>query len=552
MSARASDANVRRSAMRAGGYWLDRTIDEYLVQAIARHPEKLAIVGYREGRRYGTDDSKRITYGELGDMVARAAGALRRLGVQPGDIVAAQLPNWWEFMVLAFACGRLGAVFNPMMPIFREREMSYMLAFAEVKVLVVPKVFRGFDHEAMAARLQSELPLLKHVIVVDGEGPNGFERSLLGGEARVAPPRTPADSPLKPDDLYCMMFTSGTTGSPKGVMHTSNTFVACTMSLAHRFGLGDDEVLLACSPVGHMTGFAAVVDLGIRLGGTVVLQDVWERKRGVEIMNAEGVTYTATSTPFLNDICEAVAGGLPRPPRLRSYLCAGAPIPPALIERAAKELDLAVCSLWGMTEILAGTLTEPARAHDKSATSDGRPLEGVEVKIVDIEDGAPCPPGKSGRLLVRGAQNFIGYYKRPDIPAGDDEGWFDSGDVAYTDEEGYVRISGRTKDVLIRGGENVPVFEIEGLLYEHPAVVDVAIVGYPDRRLGERACAYLVVRAGQTIDLAAVQAHMTEHKVAKQYWPERVEIVEVLPRTPSGKVQKFKLRDLARVFGDGS
>ncbi len=349
-----------------------------------------------------------------------------------------------------------------------------------------------------------------------------------------------------------MMFTSGTTGSPKGVMHTSNTFVACTMSLAHRFGLGDDEVLLGCSPVGHMTGFAAVVDLGIRLGGTVVLQDVWERNRGVQIMNAEGVTYTATSTPFLNDICEAVASGLPRPPRLRSYLCAGAPIPPALIERAAKELNLAVCSLWGMTEILSGTLTEPSRAHDKSSTSDGRPLEGVEVKIVDIENGAACPPGTSGRLLVRGAQNFIGYYKRPDISAGDDEGWFDSGDVAYMDDEGYIRISGRTKDVLIRGGENVPVFEIEGLLYKHPAVLDVAIVGYPDRRLGERACAYVVIRAGQTIDLVAVQAHMTEHRVAKQYWPERVEIVEVLPRTPSGKVQKFKLRDLARAYGDGS
>ncbi len=190
MTARASDPSVRGSAMRAGGYWLDRTIDEYLVQAIAKHPEKLAIVGYREGAPV-PEGSKRITYGELGDMVARAAGALRGLGVQAGDVVAAQLPNWWEFMVTAFACGRLGAVFNPMMPIFREREMSYMLAFAEVKVLVVPKVFRGFDHEEMATRLQSELPLLEHVVVVDGEGPNGFEQSLLRGEARVAPPRAP-------------------------------------------------------------------------------------------------------------------------------------------------------------------------------------------------------------------------------------------------------------------------------------------------------------------------------------------------------------------------
>ena len=365
-------------------------------------------------------------------------------------------------------------------------------------------------------------------------------------------PKDPQDGQLGPDELYSLMFTSGTTGSPKGVMHTSNTFIACTVALAARFGLGDDEVMLACSPVGHMTGFAAVVVLSIRTGGTVVLQDIWEGNRGVQIMNAEGVTYTATSTPFLDDICEAVASGLPRPPRLRSYLCAGAPIPPALIKRAASELKLSVCSLWGMTEILSGTLTEPSRAHDKSSTTDGRPLEGVEVKIVDTETGAPMPAGQSGRLLVRGAQSFVGYYKRPDLPAGDDERWFDSGDLAYMDEEGYIRISGRTKDVLIRGGENVPVVEIEGLLYGHPAVADVAIVGYPDQRLGERACAFVVPRAGQALDLAAVQAHMTEHQVAKQYWPERVELVEALPRTPSGKVQKFKLRDLARPFGDGS
>jgi cyclohexanecarboxylate-CoA ligase len=548
MTARSYEASARRSAMREAGYWLDKTVDEYLVADIAKHPDKTAVVGYRDGR----EEVKRITYGELGDMVARAAGSLRALGIGKGDVVAVQLPNWWEFVVMALACGRTGAVFNPMMPIFRERELGYMLAFAEVKLLVVPKVFRGFDHEEMAARLQTELPLLQHVIVVDGDKDNSFERALLGGKARLEPPKDPSEAQLGPDELASLMFTSGTTGSPKGVMHTSNTVVALTQALSHRFGLGGDEVMLACSPVGHMTGYAAVLMLAICTGSTVVMQDVWDARRGVQIMNAEGVTYTATSTPFLNDIYEAVASGLPRPERLRSYMCAGAPIPPALIERTARDLNIPVCSLWGMTEVLAGTLTEPARAHDKSSTSDGRPLEGVEVKIVDPETGAPLPPGQSGRLLCRGAQSFIGYYKRPDLSAGDDERWFDSGDLAYMDDEGYIRISGRTKDVLIRGGENVPVVEIEGLLYKHPAVADVAIVGYPDRRLGERACVFVVPRAGQAIDLAAVQAHMAEHRVAKQYWPERVETIDALPRTPSGKVQKFKLRDLARPFGDGS
>ena len=239
-----------------------------------------------------------------------------------------------------------------------------------------------------------------------------------------------------------------------------------------------------------------------------------------------------------------MAGGAPRPARLRSFLCGGAPIPPVLIERAATELDLKVCSLWGMTESLSSTLTEPARAADKSSTSDGRVLEGVGVKVVDF-DGQPLPAGRTGRLLVRGAQMFLGYYKRPDIQTFDAEGWFDTGDLAYMDDEGYIRINGRTKDVLIRGGENVPVFEIESLLYKHPAVASVAIVGYPDVRLGERACAFVALKPGASFDLAAAQDWMAHNKVAKQYWPERVVLVDDLPRTPSGKVQKFKLREQA-------
>src|SRR5271167_3987942 len=325
--------------------------------------------------------------------------------------------------------------------------------------------------------------------------------------------------------------------------------MACNVALAGRFGLDESDTMLVCSPLGHMTGFAAGMLLGFKIGATVIFQDVWEPKRGVTIMAEEGVTYSAGAATFLADMCEAVAAGAPNPTKLRKFLCAGAPIPPALIDRVYRDLDLKVCSLWGMTESLASTLTEPERALEKSSKTDGRPLEGVAVKVART-DGRPAAIGETGLLMVRGAQMALGYYKRPDIEPFDAEGWFDTGDLAYLDDEGYIRINGRIKDVVIRGGENVPIVEIENLLFKHPAVLSAALVGYPDSRLGERACAFVTLRPGHQLDLKAVQSYMAENKVAKQYWPERIEIVADLPKTPAGKVQKFQLRELAKAFGD--
>src|SRR5215475_4538077 len=537
MTMAAAKLGASHASFREAGFWLDKTVDQLLTEAASKTPDKVAIVADRADR----EQAPRFTYRELESLVDRAASSLIRLGVGRGDIVTVQLPNWWEFVVTAFACSKIGAVMNPVMPILRERELLYILNFCQTRVFIVPKIYRGFDYAAMAQGMRADLPHLKHVIVVDGEDETSFERMLLSSEpAELAPG-------LRPDDMAVLMFTSGTTGEPKGVMHTSNSLIACCKALSGRFGLDSSDVLLVASPVGHMTGYAAIVLLSVYLGGTMILQDIWEAKRGVGLMAREGVTYTAASTPFLSDICDAVKAGAPHPKDLRSFLCGGAPIPSVLIERAADELGLKVCSLWGMTEVLSGTLTEPVRAADKSANTDGRSLEGMEIRIVDAE-GSSAPTGESGRLLVRGAQLFKGYYKRTELPTFDSEGWFDSGDLAYMDKDGYIRISGRVKDILIRGGENVPVVEIENLLYKHPAVAAVAIVGFPDARLGERGCAFIVPRSGSTVDLAAVQAYLSEARMAKQFWPEHVEIVAELPRTASGKIHKFKLREAAAAF----
>jgi cyclohexanecarboxylate-CoA ligase len=545
MSEHQFDPAAHARSMRASGFWVDRSFDEFLQQTVAATPGKLALLADRADRT----EPKRLTYAELGDLVSRAAAALKQRGIGPRDVISVQLPNWWEFAVIALAAFRVGAVVNPLMPIFREHELSYMLDFAETKLLIVPKVFRGFDYEAMAQSLRPRLPKLQHIIAVDGEGANGFDQALLSGSERLGPPPVGEIGALPADQMAVLMFTSGTTGSPKGVMHCLNSLMACSIALGGRFHLAANDTMLVCSPLGHMTGFAAGMLLGLKIGATVVFQDVWEPKRGVAIMANEGVTYSAGAATFLADMCEAVASGSPKPAQLRNFLCAGAPIPPALIDRVYRELDLKVCSLWGMTECLSGTLTEPERALEKSSKTDGRPLEGVAVKVLRM-DGSPAAVGERGLLKVRGAQMCLGYYKRDDMAPFDAGGWFDTGDMAYMDDEGYIRIDGRIKDIIIRGGENVPVFDIENLLFKHPAVLSIAIVGYPDPRLGERACAFVVLRPGQTFDLSDVQALMAEHKVAKQYWPERVEIVADLPKTPAGKVQKYQLREVAKAFAE--
>ncbi|MBT0782997.1 AMP-binding protein [Paracoccus sp. pheM1] len=536
------DLGVHRRKLREQGHWTDEHYDDFLRRALQDHPDKLAVVGDR------ASGVVRLTFRELEDRVARAAGGLRKLGVGKGDVVALQMPNWWEFVVAVLATQRLGAITNPLMPIFRERELRFMLGFARCKVFIVPEGYGSLDLVGTARQLRDELDHLEHVVVANGSGSDSFEALLNSGERVDLPPD--GSKPITdPGETSMLMYTSGTTGSPKGVQHTANSMVNAARSMTKRGHLSNDDVFLVGSPVGHMLGLAAGVVLAIFNRATMVLQESWNGRHALELIEEYRVTFSGGATPFLADLVREVQGGAPRPETLRLFLCAGAPIPPVLVRQANEVLGTTVTSVWGMTESLASTMTEPERAGQLSSISDGRPVAGMQVKVVD-DAGRTLAAGERGRLLVRGAQLHIGYMGIPPEETFDAEGWMDTGDLAYClaedDCTDYIRIAGRTKDVIIRGGENIPVVEIENLLVEHPAITIAALVGYPDQRLGERACAFLTVENGATVSLDDLRVWMDEKKVAKQYWPERIEIIEAMPRTPSGKIQKFLLRDMLK------
>ena len=530
----------RRARMVEQGLWVDRTINDDLDACVATCPDKVGLTAYR----METGAVTRFTYREMARLADRIAVGLHRLGVRKNDIVACQLPNWWQFTLVYLACSRIGAVMNPLMHIFRERELNFMLKHGEAKVLIAPKTFRGFDYEGMVKGIQGNLPDLQHIVIVEGDGPDSFEALLSGPEwEKEADAQAILTSHRPgPDDITQIIYTSGTTGEPKGVMHSANTVMANIIPYAQRLNLDANDVVLMASPMAHQTGFMYGLLMPIMLKGSAVLQDVWDAKKGIEIIQGEKASFTMASTPFLTDLTRAVADNNSPIPTLKTFLCAGAPIPSALVEQARQVLTTKIVSAWGMTENGAVTLIRLDDPDERAFNTDGLPLPGVELKVVG-SDGQTLSAGQAGELYVRSCSNFGGYLKRPQWNGTDAEGWFDTGDLARLDEQGYVRITGRSKDVIIRGGENIPVVEIENLLYRHPAVQLAAIVAYPDERMGERACAAIVPKPGMTIDLPTIVEYLKGHKIAMQYLPERLEVLESMPATPSGKIQKFKLRE---------
>lgn len=531
----------RRARYIAQGLWRDQTINDYLDACVASVPDKVALTAVQVDG--GVDTS--FTYRELAAMADRIAVGLARLGVGRNDVVSCQLPNWWQFTLTYLACSRIGAVLNPLMHIFREHELSFMLKHGSSKVLIAPKMFRGFDYEKMVTALQPTLPDLQHVVIVGGSGANSFEALLsepkweLEADARDILTRSRPSA----DDVAQLIYTSGTTGEPKGVMNITNALMSNIIPYAERLHLGADDVVLMASPMSHNTGFIYGLMMPIMLKARVVLQDIWEPKKAVQLIREHGVTFTMASTPFLTDLARTVTESGTALTTLRTFVCAGAPIPGPLVEQARTAMGTKIISAWGMSENGAVTTTRPEDDDERSVNSDGCPLPGVELKVVDFE-GNELPRGTSGRLLLRSCSNFGGYLHRPQLNATDADDWFDTGDLASIDAQGYLRITGRSKDVIIRGGENIPVVEIETMLYRHPAIATVVIVAYPDERMGERACAIVVPKPGQTVDLPSIVEFLKSQKIAMQYIPERLIVRESMPSTPTGKIQKFKLRQM--------
>ncbi|MEV0849063.1 3-phosphoshikimate 1-carboxyvinyltransferase [Streptomyces sp. NPDC049954] len=531
------------------------TLPQWLRRRARSRPHDTAVVDVRPGH------DETVTWRELHERVERTAALLLRLGVRPGENVAYQLPNRVEFVVLSLAALRVGAVCCPVIPFFREREIGFVLRRSKARVLVVADRYRsrrpaeevlGLDAEDRGALEQLVVlseeggPALLPEEVAGGPALHDWEKALAGTEID----RAALDAVVPTPEMTAqLLFTSGTTGEPKGVTQSSRNLVRAVSMEVRHLGLSAGDAIWVPSPLAHQTGFLYGMTLALVLGVPQIVQSEWDAKRALESLNAHGATFVQAATPFLSDLVRAVEEGGQVPRELRIFVATGATVPRGLAERAGRVLGADVCGAFGTTETCLGALSAPGDEPAQRWGSDGRALEGIELRVTD-DQGRVLPAGVEGNYEIRSPTVFDGYLDRPDLTAEvfTEDGWYRTGDLATIDSSGYLRITGRVKDVINRGGEKVPVAEIEQLLFAHPAVEDVAVVAMPDPRLGERACAFVVFADGAALSFADMRAYLDEHQVAKQYWPERLEPVGVLPRNPVGKVQKFALRERARAL----
>lgn len=529
------------------------TLPEWLRRRAQSRPGDTAVVDVRP------DHDETVTWAELHERVERTAALLLRLGVRPGENVAYQLPNRVEFVVLSLAALRVGAVCCPVIPFFRERELGFVLRRSKARVLVVADRYRTRrPAEEVLGLGEEDRGTLEHLVVLsESGGPATLPAAVAGGpqvrdweqalgEGEID--RAALDAcAASPEMTAQLLFTSGTTGEPKGVTQSSQHLVRAVSMEVRHLGLGARDAIWVPSPLAHQTGFLYGMTLALVLGVPQIVQSEWDAKRALASLNQHGATFVQAATPFLSDLVKAVEDGGEMPRKLRIFVATGATVPRGLAERAGRVLGADVCGAFGTTETCLGALASPGDEPAQRWGSDGRALEGIELRVTD-EQGRVLPAGVEGNFELRSPTVFGGYLDRPDLTAEvfTEDGWYRTGDLATLDSSGYLRITGRVKDVINRGGEKIPVAEIEQLLFAHPAVEDVAVVAMPDARLGERACAFVVYAEGARLSFAQLREYLDGHQVAKQYWPERLEPLGVLPRNPVGKVQKFELRELAR------
>lgn len=522
-------------ALREAGIWRNRTLADDARERAKNEPDRICI---RDGRRS-------ISYaGILSEAEGLAAG-LWGLGVRPGDVVSFQLPNWIEAAVIDVAASLLGAIVNPIVPIYREFETTAIIRDCKAKVLFVTDTLRNFDHLNMALRIRGHSPHLKHIVLVRPtvavarQGAIDFE-SLMQTDPRSIP--WPA---LKSDAVKFVLYTSGTTGAAKGVMHTHETIDRVLRGCMEFWRITPTDGILMPSPVTHITGYLWGLEAPFGWGSPTVLMERWNADEAVDLVDRHGLAMTISATTFLQEFLDAALRKRSTASSLKVFACGGASVPPALIRRAHAVLKhCRAFRVYGATEVpLIGRGCVDPDDEATAADTDGIIVD-YEVRIVDDGNHA-VPDGREGEILAHGPAQCVGYVDPTATQASfDAEGFFHTGDLGFRTPAGALVITGRKKDLIIRGGENISAKEIEDVLIEHPAIREVAVVSMPHARLGESVCAFIIARH-EGLTLQDLCCHLERAGLARQKFPERLELVDDMPRTAAGKIKKDVLRSVA-------
>lgn len=522
----------RRAAYRQQGLWGDASLADYWQQTARAMPDKIAVVD-NHGASY--------TYSALDHAASYLANWMLAKGIESGDRIAFQLPGWCEFTVIYLACLKIGAVSVPLLPSWREAELVWVLNKCQAKMFFAPTLFKQTRPVDLILPLQNQLPQLQQIVGVDKLAPATSSLSL----SQIIADNTPLTTAITThgDELAAVLFTSGTEGLPKGVMLTHNNILASERAYCARLNLTWQDVFMMPAPLGHATGFLHGVTAPFLIGARSVLLDIFTPDACLALLEQQRCTCMLGATPFVYDLLNVLEKQPADLSALRFFLCGGTTIPKK-VARECQQLGIKLLSVYGSTESSPHAVVNLDDPLSRFMHTDGYAAAGVEIKVVD-DARKTLPPGCEGEEASRGPNVFMGYFDEPELTARalDEEGWYYSGDLCRMDEAGYIKITGRKKDIIVRGGENISSREVEDILLQHPKIHDACVVAMPDERLGERSCAYVVLKAPHhSLSLEEVVAFFSRKRVAKYKYPEHIVVIEKLPRTASGKIQKFLLR----------